>query len=166
MRRYQRKIVTELAEVYQSNDPLKYVYIANKLGINRPMTPREFRIFKKRMFATFKKMGIAAQEAMKNLAGAMTSVASSFASIADAFKKQRTNDLGHINIGSMPQIDISKQMVNHRLYGARVITPEMPVAVRVAPTLEGLENAPMIGGIKDLKITLDEYDGDDHEIRQ
>lgn len=163
MRKYQRKLVDDLADVYQSNDPLRYVYIANKFGINRPMTPREFRIFKKRMFATFKKMGIAAQDAMKNLAGAMTKAASSVVEMVEAIKRQNRSDLGHISIGSMPQIDISKQMVNHRLYGARVVMPEMPAAVRVAPTIEGLKDAPILGGIKDLQISIDEYDGSDDE---
>lgn len=48
MRKYQKKSVNKIAVLYQSNDPLKWVYIASIMGVNRPMNKREARIFWRR----------------------------------------------------------------------------------------------------------------------
>lgn len=48
MRKYQKKSVNKISQLYQSNDPLKWVYIASIMGVNRPMTKREARIFWRR----------------------------------------------------------------------------------------------------------------------
>jgi len=138
MRKYQRRAVNELAELYRSNDPLRYVYIANKLGVDRRMTPREFRIFKRRMFATFKRMGVALNDAVKNIVGAVSKAAQSFADMVTAMKTAQQRDLGSIAVHRIPNTVV-------------------PIGnLRVASTVDGLKDAPIIGNITDLQITVDE----------
>lgn len=155
MRKYQKKLVNDLAGIYQSNDPLKWTYIAHKLGVNRPMNAREFRIFKKRLLRTFKKMGIAVSDAVQNMVGALTKAASSMADMVAAMKRQ-PSPLGGISIGSMPEVDISKQMIDHSLYNRRVLMGEPIMGI-------GKIDPPILGNMPDLKISIDEYDGSDDE---
>lgn len=140
MRKYQRKLVREIATLYQSNDPLRYVYIANMLGVDRRMTPREFKIFKRRMFATFKKLGVTLNEAVTNMVGAMTKAAQSFADMVSAMTK--INERNSVD----PEITVH-----------RVPNTVVPVGnLRVASTVDGLKDAPIIGNITDLQIIVDE----------
>jgi hypothetical protein len=136
MRNYQRKLVNELAQVYQSNDPLKWVYIAHKFGIDRPMTNREARIAHKRMIRSFKRMGIAAADAFRNMSKVITRVAGSISDMAESIKRSQA-----LSLGLEPQIDISKQMMLHRLYDPKVIMPPEPK---------------ILGNMPDMQIIVDE----------
>jgi hypothetical protein len=135
--KYQLKLKREVAELYQSNDPLRWVYLANKLNVDRQMTPREFRIFKKRMFATFKRMGVVVADAFKAITGAVSKAAESLATMVAAMSKIKNDQpAGAITV--------------HRLPHAETIN------VRIAPTIGGLATAPIIGNVSDLKIHVDE----------
>lgn len=136
--KYQRKLKRELAELYQSNDPMRWAYMANKFGVDRRMTPREFQIFKRRMFKTFKNMGVAMETAVKNIVGAMTNAAQSMASLVTAMTGLKQNGLNDITV--------------HRLPATQIGMGE----VRIAPTIGELATAPIIGDVTDLKITVDE----------
>lgn len=137
--KYQRKLKRELAETYQSNDPLRWVYIANKLNADRRMTPREFRIFKRRMFATFKRMGIAMNDALKNMVGAVSKAAGSLADMVVAMGKiNHQHPNGAITVHRIPQTEMG---IGH---------------VKVAPTLAQLPDAPIMGNITDMRIIVDE----------
>lgn len=52
MRRYQRKLVNEVATYYQSNDPLRWVFIAVKLNVDRQPSERERKLFARRVRKT------------------------------------------------------------------------------------------------------------------
>ena len=137
--KYQRKLIRELAETYQSNDPLRWVYIANKLNADRRMTPREFRIFKRRAFATFKRMGITMNEALKSMVGAVSKAAGSLADMVVAMGK------------------INNQHPNGAITVHRIPQTEMAIGqLKVAPTLAQLPDAPILGHVTDMKIIVDE----------
>lgn len=158
MRKYQRKSVEKLRAHFNSNDPLKWVYAANLLGVQREMTPREFRIFKKRMFRTFKNIGVTITKAFQGVTKAMTTALKSFQLLADTMRDNPDKfrlDLRKIRPGiTNEEIDrISKTIVTSKLYNPKVMKP--PMTLKVASTVEELNNAPIIGNVKDLKISID-----------
>lgn len=159
MRKYQRKNVKKLRDLVQSNDPLKWVYVSNLLGTNRQMTDREFRIFKRRMFKTFKNIGVTINRAFQGVAKAMTTAVKSFQALADAMRDDPDKfklDLKKIR----PEITdeeierASKVIMSSRLYQPKVMQP--PMTLKIASTVEGLKDAPIIGNVKDLQISVDE----------
>lgn len=133
--KYQTKLKREIAELYQSNDPLRWVYMANKFGVDRRMSRREFKIFKRRMFATFKRMGVAMETAVKNITGAMVSAAQSMANLVTAMTGIKNGGLNDITVHRLPATETTH--------------------MRIAPSIGGLATAPIIP-IHDLKITVDE----------
>ena len=136
--KYQRKLKREIAELYQSNDPLRWVYMANKFGVDRRMTPREFRIFKRRMFATFKRMGVAVADAMKNLVGAMTNAAQSFANMVTGMKQLKGHGLNDITVHRIPQTQLGMG------------------EIRIAPSLAELNDATPIP-IGEMHISVEKH---------
>lgn len=64
MRRYQQKQINHLRQLYQSNDPMRWVYLASALGVNRPLTERERRIFVRRFSKAMKNIGKVVNEAI------------------------------------------------------------------------------------------------------
>lgn len=57
MRSYQRKKVIRLAKMYRSPDPLRWVYLSSMMGVDRPLTDRERRIFVRRFAHGMKQIG-------------------------------------------------------------------------------------------------------------
>jgi len=86
MRKYQKREVEKLRNLYQSNHPLKWVYSANLLGISRPMTDRERRIFFKRFKDIWKNVASGVGKMFNSFAKIMANVAGSIAQIATAYK--------------------------------------------------------------------------------
>lgn len=52
MRSYQKRAVNQLAALYQSNDPLRWVFIAVKLNVDRAPSEREKKLFARRVRKT------------------------------------------------------------------------------------------------------------------
>lgn len=130
--KYQRKIKREIADLYQSNDPLRYVYLANRFGINRHMTRRELKYFKRSINQTFKHAAQAAKDMMTAFSSAMTNAATSIKALAEAMKSQQFNS-PHVSITVEPKIapiddNLSDRLLmRHRLVGDVALQmPKMP----------------------------------------
>ena len=125
--KYQRKMKRELAELYQSNDPMHWVYLSAKLGnTNRLMTDRERRIFMRRLTRTFKGVADTIKRMFDELPKMVTKVASSVAALADAFNKnpQMQSPLlkTHISIAPIPD-NLSGDIMSRRLIGELAVKP-------------------------------------------
>lgn len=86
MRRYQKRLVNELATHYQSKDPLKWVFIAIKLDVDRWPTDRERKLFSRRVVRTVERTAEQVVAGMAAFALAVTQAAGSFKTLADNMK--------------------------------------------------------------------------------
>lgn len=84
MRKYQQKSVNKVSQLYQSNDPLKWVYIASVMGVNRPMTRREARIFIRRFKRGFQEMAKTIAKVFKGVATTVTRAVEGLTAFAKA----------------------------------------------------------------------------------
>lgn len=67
MRKYQRRQVAALAELYRSKDVLRWVYIASRLGVKRDMSSHERKILIRRMAVDIKKVADALGKALQSI---------------------------------------------------------------------------------------------------
>lgn len=139
MRRYQRKLVNEVATLYQSNDPLKWAYIANRMKVTYVMSDRERRIMFRRAVKSFKD---AAQYIGKVFGQVLTSVQEAVGALVSF-----ANASG-INAADIQRATIPRSVIDTN------------------PKIVGGLKMPEMRGLSANKIIIDEYDGDDHEIRQ
>lgn len=86
MRRYQKRAVNELAALYQSKDPLRWVWIGMHLGSNRMPSERERKLLIRRTTKVVKQTVENITAGMKALASAMSSFGVSMKQISENIK--------------------------------------------------------------------------------
>lgn len=84
MRRYQRQCVNELARLYQSKDPLKWVWIGMHLGSNRMPSERERKLLIRRTTKVVK-------QTAENLVAGMTAFAAAVRGMGVSLKQMAEN---------------------------------------------------------------------------
>ena len=84
MRKYQRRLVSELRVLYQSNDPLRWLYIGTKIKCNRRITERERKIFMRRIADTAKDAFKMVTETFQNITVTMQQAANNMRSLVGA----------------------------------------------------------------------------------
>ena len=90
MRSYQRKQVEQLAKYYQSNDPLRWVFIGLKIAPDRIPSRREQKLFSRRVVRTIEQTTEQVMAGMAAFAAAVTQMGSSFKTFADNIKEAQS----------------------------------------------------------------------------
>lgn len=89
MRKYQRKLVKDVAYWYQSDSPLKWVVIAQKLGSPRPMTPREQKLLARMVVRFTKKAVKTATQVIRQFGITMQDATKSMRKFAEAIAEAK-----------------------------------------------------------------------------
>ena len=129
MRRHQKKIVKQLADLYQSNDPLRWydmkVMTHGWIIAQHEATPRERKLAHRRMMrgvkelgAAFKRLGVSAAEAARNMARAIAG--------------DRVVSVSPRNHGKT----MIAHSISHGIYAPKVVTSNLP-AIRISSIVEG-----------------------------
>lgn len=84
MRRYQQQRVNELARLYQSKDPLKWVWIGMHLGSNRQPSERERKLLIRRTTKVMK-------QTAENLVAGMAAFAAAVRGMGVSLKQMAEN---------------------------------------------------------------------------
>lgn len=92
MRKHQRKLINEVSVLYQSNDPLKWVFIAQRFGSSRPITPREQKLLAKRIVKWTKQAVKTATKAIQQFGITMNEAAKNMRKFTEAFNKSQESE--------------------------------------------------------------------------
>lgn len=122
MRRHQKKIVKRLADLYQSNDPLRWydmkVMTRGWIIAQHEATPRERELARRRMLKGIKELG----DAFKRLGQSAAQAAESMARAL----------LGDKVVSVSPRLQgktMIAHSISHGLYAPKVILPPLPVRI-------------------------------------
>lgn len=88
MRKYQRKQVKQIRDLYNSNDPLRWLFISIKLGIWRAPTKREQKLLARRVAKMVRGVAKAATEAIQVIGVAARNAGKTMQAIATAFTEK------------------------------------------------------------------------------
>lgn len=92
MRRYQKKLVKDVALHYQSNSPLKWVFIAQKLGSPRPISEREQKLLARMVVRVTKKAVKTATEVIQQFGITMAEASRNIRKFAEAIAEAKQGE--------------------------------------------------------------------------